>query len=212
MTAQGILAPVRPCIKCGATDRNKMGGCKVCARASSSAWYAANPDKQKARSAAWKAANADKVKANKAAWAEANPDKVKASDAAYRANNQKKVKESAAAWRAANPDMKKACEAAWKAANPEIIKIHRQNRRARKKKADGKLSSNLAPKLFKLQKGKCPCCAQPLGEDFHLDHKMPLFLGGSNTDDNMQLLRKHCNLQKNSKHPVDFMRSRGFLL
>lgn len=35
---------------------------------------------------------------------------------------------------------------------------------------------------------------------------------GTNTDDNIQLLRKLCNLQKSAKHPVDFMQQRGFLL
>jgi len=39
-----------------------------------------------------------------------------------------------------------------------------------------------------------------------------MMAGGSNTDDNMQLLRKLCNLQKHAKHPVDFMQERGFLL
>ena len=86
------------------------------------------------------------------------------------------------------------------------------NRRARVRETGGKLSSDLADKLFKLQKGKCPCCAQPLGDDYHLDHKMPIALGGSNTDGNMQLLRAVCNLQKAKKHPIDFMQIRGFLL
>lgn len=35
---------------------------------------------------------------------------------------------------------------------------------------------------------------------------------GSNTDDNIQLLCKTCNLSKGAKHPIDFMQSKGFLL
>jgi 5-methylcytosine-specific restriction endonuclease McrA len=81
-----------------------------------------------------------------------------------------------------------------------------------KKETGGKLSSKLAARLFVLQKGKCACCLQPLGDDYHIDHIMPLALGGTNTDDNIQLLRAKCNLQKNAKHPVDFMQQRGFLL
>jgi 5-methylcytosine-specific restriction endonuclease McrA len=53
---------------------------------------------------------------------------------------------------------------------------------------------------------------QPLGDNYHLDHITPITLGGSNTDDNMQLLRQRCNNQKYNKHPIDFMQSRGFLL
>ena len=77
----------------------------------------------------------------------------------------------------------------------------------------GRLSKGLAAKLFAMQRGRCACgCKQPLGDDYHLDHRMPLVLGGANTDDNMQLLRKICNLQKHAKHPIDFMRQRGFLI
>lgn len=41
---------------------------------------------------------------------------------------------------------------------------------------------------------------------------IPLWMGGANTDENMQLLRAVCNMQKSAKHPIDFMQSRGFLL
>lgn len=101
----------------------------------------------------------------------------------------------------------------WRADHPEAVRTIRQNRRARKLAAGGTLSTDIAERLLKLQRGKCACgCDQPLGDDYHLDHRMPLALGGTNTDDNMQLLRKRCNLQKHAKHPVDFMQSRGFLL
>lgn len=45
-----------------------------------------------------------------------------------------------------------------------------------------------------------------------MDHIMPLALGGTNTDDNIQLLCPTCNRSKHAKHPVDFMQQRGFLL
>ena len=67
-------------------------------------------------------------------------------------------------------------------------------------------------KLSTIQKGKCACCALPLGKDFHLDHKMPLALGGANEDSNIQLLRRECNIKKAAKHPINFMQERGFLL
>jgi 5-methylcytosine-specific restriction endonuclease McrA len=141
-----------------------------------------------------------------------NVEKVKESRAAYRAANTDKAKAYAEAYRAANPEKVRAYQAAWQKANPEAMRIIRANRRARKRDAGGKLSKGLSEKLFKLQYGKCACCTQPLGDNYHLDHIMPLALGGSNTDDNTQLLRQRCNLQKKAKHPVDFMQSRGFLL
>lgn len=131
---------------------------------------------------------------------------------AFKLKNPEAVKARYARSKPSNPDANKIKCAAWAKANPDLIRIHWKNNRAKRYAAQGKLSAGLSSKLFAQQKGKCPCCKQPLGNDFHMDHMMPLSLGGSNTDDNMQLLRKKCNLEKHAKHPVDFMQSRGFLL
>lgn len=182
--------------------------CKKCISVIYDAYYAANPDKKRASSAAYHAANPDKVRAQKAIYYAANADKLRAMSAANRAANPDK----AAAYNAANPDKMRAASSAWNAANPEKRRIANQNRRAKKRANGGKLSPDLSAKLFKLQKGKCACCSLPLGDNFHLDHIMPLALGGSNIDSNIQLLRSTCNSQKHAKHPVNFMQSRGFLL
>lgn len=211
-------------------------------RAATAAWAAANPGKKAATKRAWRAANREKVNAESAAYRAANPEKVRSAEiaryrnnpefekarvAAYRAANKEKVKSYAAAYRAmypekvmafvtayrkANPDKCRAATAAWRAANPEASRLSVQNRRARKTRNGGRLSKGLAKRLYALQKGMCPCCKQPLGDDYHLDHIVPLALGGPNTDDNIQLLRAICNQQKHAKHPIDFMQSRGYLL
>jgi 5-methylcytosine-specific restriction endonuclease McrA len=120
----------------------------------------------------------------------------------------------AAFYRLINAEKMKAWRDAWRLANPENTAIASNNRRSRKLSSAGRghLSSGLTLKLYELQQGKCPCCGDLLGSDYHLDHIMPLALGGSNTDENMQLLRRRCNSQKHSKHPIDFMQERGFLL
>lgn len=100
----------------------------------------------------------------------------------------------------------------WTKENPEKVRAKVLNRLARRRSSEGRLSSGIAIKLYRLQRGKCACCGKPLGNDYQLDHIMPLALGGSNTDSNVQLLRSLCNLQKSAKHPNDFMRQRGFLL
>lgn len=130
----------------------------------------------------------------------------------WRVHNKEKMKGYGEKWRSKNPDKVREMAARWKAANPDAWRIFNQNRRALRTNSEGKLSPGLKEKLFEMQKGKCACCGLSLGNNCHMDHIMPLILGGTNTDDNMQLLRKRCNLQKNSKHPVDFMQSRGFLL
>lgn len=202
----------RPCDKCGTIERYKNRNCKACTKIRMAAYRAANPGKAQADMAVWRAANPDRVKSIKSTWHDANLEKVKAIKSAWAAANPNKVTISNAAWYAANTDKVNAYQAGWRKANPETVKIYSHNRRARERDAGGTLSKGLSAKLFKLQQGKCPCCAQLLGDDYHLDHIMPLVLGGTNMDSNIQLLRAKCNLQKNAKEPIQFMRQRGFLL
>lgn len=185
---------MKTCNKCGTQkpldefnkDRAQKDGhkttCKVCHRAASATYHALNKEKVNAKSAAWHAAHTDKAHARNAEW------------------------------RAANYQQANARTAKWRAENPEKVRIHSHNRRARVNAA-GKLSHGLAARLYELQRGTCACgCGQALGDTYHLDHIIPLALGGTNTDENIQLLRASCNRQKSAKHPVAFMQQRGFLL
>lgn len=173
--------------------------CKACAKIARNTHYAANADQEKAAAAVYRAANPEKEKiytANAKAKYAANPE-VRARRKASRSANKERNKISGAKWRKANPDSHR---------------ISNHNRRVKARAEGGKLSKGLRTRLFALQQGKCPCCGQPLGKDAHLDHIQPISLGGSNADENMQLLTAFCNLSKGAKNPVDFMQSRGFLL
>lgn len=92
----------------------------------------------------------------------------------------------------------------------------RRNRKARERAAVGKLSKGIRKSLHEVQRGKCPVCKSKLildgSKKCHIDHVIPLSAGGTNTDDNVQLLCFECNVSKGAKHSVDFMQSRGFLL
>lgn len=142
----------------------------------------------------------------------ANKDKINQRSRARQKANPEKHREIVSAWRKRNPELVKERDKIWRGMNPEKVRLKGHSRRARRKNADGKISSSRRKSLFVLQRGKCACCGLPLGDNYHLDHIMPIALGGSNSDENTQLLRAGCNLQKSAKHPVDFMQQRGFLL
>lgn len=216
--------------------------CRACSKNAQAVYRAENSEKLKERQAVYRKNNPDKLRERKAAdylkraeqirkksadWYRANKEKasiygkkrysenaeaIKETVKKYRLANPEKIKLNQAEHRLKNKDKAKEYYAEWRAKNPEISRQHRRNRRARVKSAIGKLSRGLEKKLFKLQNGKCACCKLPLGDDYHMDHIMPLAMGGTNTNDNIQLLRARCNLQKNAKHPVDFMQERGYLL
>lgn len=145
-----------------------------------------------------------------AKWARANPEQARKNSRTSR--DADRVKITSAAWYLKNQDKVKAQYKEWSLKNPQALRIRKNNRRARIAQVGGTLSRGLVEKLYAIQKGKCACCKLPLGSNYHLDHIMPIKLGGTNTDDNTQLLRQVCNSQKWAHHPVEFMQSRGFLL
>jgi 5-methylcytosine-specific restriction endonuclease McrA len=214
----------RKCRKCGIEFSGKR--CLPCARAYSAGWRDANPEKAAEHKKGWvstpekrratqllyRQKNREYLAVRSAHYRALDPEKNREYLRNWRAQNLEKCRKREAEYRAANPEQNRQRVKAWLKMNPEKGRIIRQNRRARKLNAGGKLSPGLAQKLFALQKGRCACCGASLDDGYHLDHIMPLALGGANEDTNMQLLRKECNSRKHAKHPVDYMQERGFLL
>lgn len=189
---------VKFCKKCQCdTERHNDGKCRPCKRAYLYQWRKNNPEKFRSIQDKWDGKNTDRIK--------------ESAHALYVQNSAEKIA-YAKEYYERNKEELKPKRAKWHKDNPESCRVSEQNRRAAKLQSGGLLSKGLKAKLFTLQRGRCACCGLPLGENYHLDHIMPLSRGGSNTDGNIQLLRQRCNNQKYNKHPIDFMQSRGFLL
>jgi hypothetical protein len=174
--------------------------------------YLKNIERKKKYTAENRIKNYDRIKEKQAEYRKENSAKIRASNLQYKAKNAEKIKEYNAQFRIENLEKMRERSRKNRLKNPERGRIDAHNRRSRKRNNGGKLSNGLAEKLYKLQKGKCACCGKRLGDDYHLDHILPLALGGENIDSNMQLLSSMCNQQKHAKHPIEFMQSRGFLL
>jgi len=139
--------------------------------------------------------------------------KLRDKASAYRAANPEKSKEQNARRRAKDPEKCRRESREWFAKNKDKRSAYQQNRKAKMLGNGGKLSSGIKEKLMALQKGKCSVCGADLNLCVvHKDHIVPLSLGGENIDSNIQLLCQPCNQTKHSKHPIDFMQSKGFLL
>lgn len=198
---------MKTCKKCNAEFSGTR--CKICHNKYAAQYRAENKEKVALAHGKWVKENPNyfkeyhqenKEKRNKQIkdWAKNNRLKVKEKHDRYASKNRKILSERVSKWVKINPDKRK---------------VHKQNRRARTLLVNGKLSADLFSKLFIMQQGKCACCHVDLKKvKPHMDHKIPLFLKGSNTDDNMQLLCQPCNNSKHSKDPIDFMQSRGYLL
>jgi 5-methylcytosine-specific restriction endonuclease McrA len=155
----------------------------------------------------------EKIKKRNAAWNKLHPDVAKAATDKWRKKNQEKVKATYAAWKKANAKRVKKAKSEWDKANPKAYRRYWHNRRAQKISNGGKLSPGLEAKLLAFQKNRCAICRASLKKTgYHLDHIIPLSRGGKNIDSNTQITCPTCNLEKNSKDPIQFMREKGFLL
>jgi 5-methylcytosine-specific restriction endonuclease McrA len=172
--------------------------------------YSNNKEKRDAYQEAWWDSHPQK-RAEYAA--KADKEQLRKRGAEYKAKNPERVAQTKREYRMANRAIINAKGRAYSKRNPERNAVRAQNRRARIKHSGGTISEDIAKQLKTAQRGRCGCCRKKLiANGYHLDHIMPLALGGAHKDANMQLLCAPCNLEKNAKHPLDFMRSRGFLL
>ena len=211
--AESILPIIRPCIKCGAVERRITNGrCIPCEKRQSADRYERNKERAAENQRLRIAAHPEKHKSSKDKWRSKNRDRVIETQSAYNKKNKKRLDEAKKLWLLNNKERVAKTREKWIAANKEVRASYNHTRRAMREMSGGRLSRNIVKRLLLLQKGLCPCCRKPLGDKYHLDHIVPLVMGGSNTDDNVQLLRAECNLQKGRKHPVDFMQERGLLL
>lgn len=110
-------------------------------------------------------------------------------------------------------DVKSQYRKDYKAAHRDNFIVYAQNRLKRIRASGQRLSRGIIKRLLELQKGRCAACRMPITNGKrHLDHIVPVALGGEHCDKNVQLLCQTCNLQKSSKPPEVFMRERGYLL
>ena len=167
------------CKRCNCeTEKYADGRCKPCTQERNAQWSLANKDSTNARSRIWNAANAEKKRAN---------------NALYRLKNQAAI------------NLRRKLK---RKLDPNIEKVKAAVRRGRKLTAPGKLSKGIVDSLLVKQNGCCACCGAFLLGKYHLDHILPLSLGGANSDDNVQLLLPKCNLQKYNSTPEKFLERR----
>lgn len=170
------------------------GQCHACQYEHRIEWREANPEKERK----------SRIKSLRT-WTEKNPELKR--EYARRSNAKPEVSANNVArarrWQEANPE---------KAMESRLVSD--RNRRSRKRGAEGSHTKQDVADILKSQKYRCAECGVSVKaiNSRHVDHIMPLALGGSNSKSNLQVLCAPCNLKKAAKHPIDFARERGRLL
>lgn len=160
--------------------------CKQCDRIRLHDAYVKNRENKIARAKAYNAAHKDERREYK-----------KKYNKEYAANNLSRLREYHRSYQKANTDRYNA---------------YSRNRRAIKKLAPGSHTIQDVTLLRELQRHRCAICKCSVKKQYHVDHIYPLFFGGSNGKENLQILCPTCNLSKNAKDPIQFMNQKGLLL
>jgi hypothetical protein len=99
----------------------------------------------------------------------------------------------------------------YKSKNIDKQKKWSATRVAREIAAGGKPSKSIRLELLITQDYKCKYCSKDISNYNEIDHRLPLFLGGTSDKSNLQMLCKKCNKQKSLNHPDIFEKSIGIL-
>ena len=218
-----------PCRNGHISERNtKSSTCMVCEKERKKEYREKHPEKARESLRKSRIKHLEQRRLDNKVWREKNSDSLRESKRNYVINNREKVRQSKRRYyeenkerllkiskehRSKNKDRYTEMEKKWRAENKELVRTMNRNRKARIKNAEGRHTKNDIEKIFLLQKGRCAGCGLKLSKSkYHVDHIVPLILGGSNWPSNLQVMCQHCNTSKGGKPPGDFYMERGFLL
>lgn len=197
----------KPCSKGHIVARSVSNwGCLTCASEASKRhlskksktpeYVAAN----RKRAREWQLNNPDRYRSNLKEWSEKNKEKKAQGDHRWRQENKERCVTNRKAWQVANPEKHRASRAA---------RFHR--RRIREIENGGSFTVADIMSLSRLQKDRCAECRKRR-KALTVDHKVPLYLGGSNHRSNLQLLCLTCNSRKGRKDPIAWAQENGRLV
>lgn len=183
--------------------------CKACLDARKMAVRTADPERVRRQWRIWQAANRTRLRALERARYQATLGIARAKNREKERRRRERDGERIAALaRISAKRFREEHREEWRARKRE--EACRQ--RVRRRKADGAHTADDVQRIRKMQRGKCAICAIKLGRAAHLDHIIALARGGSNWPSNLQWLCARCNISKNARDPLDYMRSLGRLL
>jgi len=218
-----------PCIRGHVAERTISSGvCLKCSAEKSASYRKKDPEKARAIDAAsrlkhavqrrednkkWREENAKTLKVSKKRYVEENKEKVAASKNKYYQDNKEKLLAQSKAHRVENKERYAKLSRDWREKNKDRIRLLNRNRKIKIRNAEGNHGIQDIKRILKLQKATCAACYKKFSDnEYHVDHIVPLALGGSNWASNLQLLCPPCNMSKGAKAPLDFYVGRGFLL
>jgi 5-methylcytosine-specific restriction endonuclease McrA len=167
-------------------------------------YYASHKEEKRVRNALYRATHQEQIAENQARYRELHREEAKIATREWVASNPARKVAADADWRARNQERCALNREQWRRENPDKMATYRRNIRARRRGAEGSHTASEEREQLARQSGKCFYCGIKLAREKHLDHVMPLCLGGTNYIANLVWTCPTCNWTKHAKHPMDF--------
>jgi 5-methylcytosine-specific restriction endonuclease McrA len=176
--------------------------CKRCVIAQVLRHQTANRDDHLSRCRDYRAKNLETAREKDLKYNEAHREERRLYAQRYREENPEKVIANNRRHYAEHADELRKYALEWAKAHPEQRRLSKHRRRAAVFGNGGTHTAEDIRSQYKRQKGRCFWCHEKV-TDYHVDHVVPLVLGGSNGPENLVIACPPCNRSKSGKHPMD---------
>ena len=134
------------------------------------------------------------------------PYKNKEDQKAWNVNNKERAAKNKQAWAEKNREKSNAIKADWKRKNKEKVEADGAMRRMQRKNVEALMSQEDKDNWAELVKIRDDA-TKLFGYSWHIDHIVPLSLGGTNKADNLQVVPATWNLSKHNRHQEEYWQS-----
>ena len=101
----------------------------------------------------------------------------------------------------ANRERKREDQRRYRQEDPDRYRAYCRNYQSQKRANGGRVTAAEVREQYKRQRGRCYWCSVEVGDNFHLDHVIPLKRGGLHQIDNLVVACPFCNSSKHDKLP-----------
>lgn len=198
-------APTKKCSKCGGVfpatreyfhpkadcKYGVVSTCKVCKNAYYKQWRNANLEQRRAYYRANNIKNATTRRKSRREWYWRNRQHQLDAAKRYREKHLDKVRNSYRRW--SQTERGKKC-----------VLVNRNKRRALLRGSKEHHTADDIERKLRNQKGRCWWCGKAVGDNYHVDHIIPLSKGGDNSARNICIACPQCNNSKYNKLPSEW--------
>jgi 5-methylcytosine-specific restriction endonuclease McrA len=214
--AQMETPPAKVCRTCGKRyddvaanfhRHNSVGfhpDCKACRKIEAKRRHAGEREENRAACAERYRNNKERYSEQNRAWREANRERYLELNRNYYRRNRRVILGKMKAARDANPEADRERSRQWRRKNPEKARALSAKHRRLRLDAPGSHTAEDVRWRYEIQKGCCYWCRKNVGDEYHVDHVIPISRGGSDGRENIVIACPTCNRSKHNKMPEEF--------